>query len=116
MRIIFRLAQYAQGTSATNPILTHEWFEYVLDAAPMFLALAALNFTHPGRILQGPDSEFPKVTRAEKKQQKMLKKMATEQGKKDLSRDSADEADENIPLNSPVTQEQAEYRERYYGA
>ncbi|KAE8153051.1 hypothetical protein BDV25DRAFT_169594 [Aspergillus avenaceus] len=74
IRIIFRLAQYAQGTSATNPVLTHEWFEYVFDAAPMFLSLLALNVFHPGRILQGPDADFPKVTRAEKKQLKREKK------------------------------------------
>lgn len=36
----------------------------------MFLALLGLNLTHPGRILQGKDSRFQKMTRAEKKQQK----------------------------------------------
>jgi hypothetical protein len=42
----------------------------------MFLALAILNIIHPGRVLQGPDSEFPKVSRQEKKRIKQEKKEA----------------------------------------
>ncbi|KAF4220815.1 hypothetical protein CNMCM8980_000398 [Aspergillus fumigatiaffinis] len=76
IRIIFRLCQYARGTDPTNPILTHEAYEYVLDAAPMFLALLILNVIHPGRVLQGPDSEFPKVSRQEKKRIKQEKREA----------------------------------------
>ncbi|PKX99666.1 RTA1 domain-containing protein [Aspergillus novofumigatus IBT 16806] len=76
IRIIFRLCQYARGTDPTNPILTHEAYEYVLDAAPMFLALLILNVIHPGRVLRGPDSEFPKVSRQEKKRIKQEKKEA----------------------------------------
>ncbi|CAG7936096.1 unnamed protein product [Penicillium salamii] len=74
VRIIFRLAQYAQGTSASNPVLTHEEYEYVFDAAPMFLGIIALNVFHPGHILRGPDSTFPRLTRAEKKEAKAQKK------------------------------------------
>ncbi|CAG8125893.1 unnamed protein product [Penicillium olsonii] len=74
VRIIFRLAQYAQGTSASNPVLTHEEYEYVFDAAPMFLGIIALNVFHPGHILRGPDSSFPRLTRAEKKDLKAQKK------------------------------------------
>jgi hypothetical protein len=42
----------------------------------MFLALLILNIIHPGRLLQGPDSEFPKVSRQEKKRIKQEKKEA----------------------------------------
>lgn len=40
----------------------------------MFLALVALNIFHPGHVLRGPDSTFPKQTRAEKKELKARKK------------------------------------------
>ncbi|GKZ30966.1 hypothetical protein AbraIFM66950_010791 [Aspergillus brasiliensis] len=81
VRIIFRLCQYAQGTDPTNPVLTHEAYEYVLDAVPMFVALAGLNVVHPGRVLQGPESEFPRVSRAEKKRLKMERKEAKRERK-----------------------------------
>lgn len=48
----------------------------MLDATPMFLALLILNVIHPGRVLQGPDSEFPRVSRKEKKRIKREKKEA----------------------------------------
>ncbi|KAK9238759.1 RTA1 like protein-domain-containing protein [Lipomyces kononenkoae] len=76
IRIIFRLCQYARGTDASNPVVTHEFYEYVFDALPMFVALVILNYFHPGRILQGPDSEFSKVSRQEKKRIKNEKKEA----------------------------------------
>ncbi|KAJ5635962.1 uncharacterized protein N7484_009275 [Penicillium longicatenatum] len=79
VRIVFRLAQYAQGTSASNQVLTHEVYEYVFDAVPMFLALVLLNVFHPGRNLQGPDSKFIKITRAEKKEKARAAKMGKEQ-------------------------------------
>ncbi|KAJ5547691.1 hypothetical protein N7513_004925 [Penicillium frequentans] len=79
IRIIFRLVQYSQGYSSTNPILLHEVYEYVFDASPMLLALLAVNLLHPGRLLQGEGSKFKKITRAEKKQQKILKKMQKDQ-------------------------------------
>ncbi|PLB46365.1 hypothetical protein P170DRAFT_477246 [Aspergillus steynii IBT 23096] len=76
IRIIFRLAQYADGTNPNNPVLTHEWYEYVWDAAPLFIAIVLMNIFHPGCVLQGPDSEFPKLSRKEKKQIKREKKEA----------------------------------------
>ncbi|KAJ5301175.1 uncharacterized protein N7443_006177 [Penicillium atrosanguineum] len=82
VRIIFRIAQYAQGTSTSNQILTHEVYEYVFDAVPMFLALIVLNVFHPGRILQGPDSKFIKLTRAEKKEKKRTARMEKERKKR----------------------------------
>ncbi|KAJ5156369.1 hypothetical protein N7492_009172 [Penicillium capsulatum] len=114
VRIIFRLAQYGQGYEASNPILTHEWFEYVLDAAPMFLALLALNIIHPGRILQGEDAKFQKLTRAEKKQRKIEKKMAKKEKNKKEWTESGDEPDDEVPLQSPTAQERTHYGGRYY--
>lgn len=73
------MVQYSQGYSSTNPILLHEVYEYVFDASPMLLALLAVNLLHPGRLLQGEGSKFKKITRAEKKQQKILKKMQKDQ-------------------------------------
>lgn len=70
VRIVFRLAQYARGTNPDNAALSNEWFEYVWDAAPMLFALVILNVIHPGRVLQGPDSDFPRVSRKEKKERK----------------------------------------------
>ncbi|KAJ5101777.1 hypothetical protein NUU61_003999 [Penicillium alfredii] len=81
IRIFFRLGQYSQGFNASNPVLSHEAYEYVLDATPMFLTLAILNVFHPGRILQGPDSAFPKLSRKEKKFQKEQKKQQKKEEK-----------------------------------
>jgi hypothetical protein len=83
IRIIFRIAHYAQGTSTTNQILTHEVYEYVFDAIPMFLALVVVNVFHTGRILQGPDAKFSKLTRAEKKEKKRAAKMKKERNKRE---------------------------------
>lgn len=40
----------------------------------MFLAILLLNVFHPGRVLVGPDSEFPKLTRKQKKEMKREEK------------------------------------------
>ena len=72
VRIIFRLVQYASGFLSTIP--THEAYFYALEALPMFLALLIMNITHPGRTLIGPDSEFPRKTRQQKKEEKRIKK------------------------------------------
>ncbi|KAK3944815.1 C6 zinc finger domain protein [Diplogelasinospora grovesii] len=59
VRIIFRLFEFSRGDDVSNPILTNEVFFYLLEAVPMFLAIASFNFIHPGRVLVGPDSEMP---------------------------------------------------------
>ncbi|RAK96802.1 RTA1 domain-containing protein [Aspergillus ibericus CBS 121593] len=79
IRIIFRLAQYAQGTSTSNPVLTHESYEYIFDAVPMFLALGLLNAVHPGRVLRGVESEFPRVRRGEKRVMKEERRRVKEE-------------------------------------
>lgn len=81
----------------------------------MFLALVALNVFHPGRILQGPDAKFQKLSRAEKKEQKRIAKMEKAKQKMDILR-SDDEAEEGFPLQSYGSEELHEDGERrYYG-
>jgi hypothetical protein len=75
-RIIFRMVEFAGGIDpAKNPIPYHEVYFMVLDALPMFVAIVLMNIVHPGRILKGEGSEFPKgPTRKEKKEAKRVKK------------------------------------------
>ena len=69
--------------SLDNPLLTHEFYAYVLDALPMMLAALLLNIVHPGLVLKGPESEFPHVSRKEKKTLKQEKKAAKQQRKQE---------------------------------
>jgi len=63
--------------------LTHEFYAYVFDALPMILAALLLNIVHPGLVLKGPESEFPHVSRKEKKMLKQEKKAAKQQRKQE---------------------------------
>ena len=72
IRIIYRLVEYAGGFDSYIP--NHEWLPYVFDAVPMLTALLLLNVFHVGKYLVGPESEFPKFTRAEKKARKQQEK------------------------------------------
>lgn len=76
IRIIFRLVEFSAGiTPDKNPIPFHEAYFMALDALPMLVAVILFNIVHPGRILQGEGSEFPKgPTRKEKKAAKRMKK------------------------------------------
>ncbi|KAJ4357099.1 hypothetical protein N0V95_002755 [Ascochyta clinopodiicola] len=74
IRIIFRLVEFTKGFEPGNPMLFNEAFVYALDATPMFLALLLLSVMHPGRVLIGPDSDFPRLSRKEKKILKQEKK------------------------------------------
>lgn len=47
----------------------------------MLLALVALNLVHPGMVLRGPDSEFPRISRNEKKRLRREKKERKKQAK-----------------------------------
>lgn len=60
-------------------MLSHEEFVLCLDALPMLISLLLLNAVHPGTVLRGPDSEFIRLTRKEKK--------ALRQRKKDVKRE-----------------------------
>ena len=74
-RIIFRLVEFSSGLDPSkNPIPYHEFYFLVLDALPMFIASILMNAIHPGRVLQGEGSEFPRLTRQQKKEAKALKK------------------------------------------
>jgi len=59
IRVIYRIAEYASGAIVTD-ITTHEAYYYALDATPVFLALVIFCVWHPGKILVGAGSEFPK--------------------------------------------------------
>ncbi|KAJ4011511.1 hypothetical protein NW752_008514 [Fusarium irregulare] len=59
IRIIYRLIEFSGGMGHDNPLVTHEVYFYILEAAPMILALLAFNVVHPGRIMQGPLSDMP---------------------------------------------------------
>lgn len=78
IRIIFRLVEFGQGTSLDNPILTNEYYAIGLDAVPMLLGFLLLNAVHPGWVLRGPESEFPRMSRKEKKLLKYEKKAIKE--------------------------------------
>ncbi|KAI9763056.1 MAG: hypothetical protein M1840_000947 [Geoglossum simile] len=82
MRIIYRLIEYAPGIKPSNPIPYHEAYTYGLDALPMLLAITIMCAIHPGMFLRGPDSVFPKKTKAEKKAAKMEKKERKEEKKR----------------------------------
>ncbi|KAG9242112.1 RTA1 like protein-domain-containing protein [Calycina marina] len=76
IRIIFRLVEFAAGMDPTkNPIPFHEAYFLVLDCVPMLICCLLVNCVHPGRILVGENSEFPKsISRKEKASQKLLAK------------------------------------------
>jgi len=73
-RIVFRIVEFSAGagTGLTNQFRSHEWYQYVFDAAAMFLALVAMNVFHPGKVLIGKESEFKsrKERKLEKRQSK----------------------------------------------
>ncbi|KAJ7872315.1 hypothetical protein B0H14DRAFT_3565820 [Mycena olivaceomarginata] len=65
IRIVFRLIEFSSGVY--SPIMMHEAPFYCLEALPMFAALLLWNISHPGQILVGRDSEFPKKEKKSKK-------------------------------------------------
>lgn len=82
-RIIYRIVEFAAGLDpAKNPLPYKEVYNFVLDALPMLLAVLLLNLVHPGRILQGEGSEFPKgPSRKEKRAAKVEKRLAAAEKK-----------------------------------
>jgi hypothetical protein len=70
------LCEFGPGVSVDNPILRNENYTFALDGLPMLLALVLLNAVHPGTVLRGPYSEFPRLTRKERKAIKQEKKDA----------------------------------------
>ncbi|KAM0503202.1 hypothetical protein ACHAP8_003244 [Fusarium lateritium] len=75
-RIVYRLVEFGPGVNSHNTLLIHEEYPLGLDATPILIALVLLNLMHPGFVLRGPESEFPKLSRKEKKALKEEKKQA----------------------------------------
>ena len=73
VRIIFRFVEFSSGFD--GPIPHTESIFYILDAVPMATIVVAFNLYHPGRVLVGPESEFPKMSKKEKKEVKKMEKM-----------------------------------------
>lgn len=107
MRIIYRVIEFTPGVSESNPILAHEAYPFGLDATPMALALILLNLLHPGMVLRGPDSEFPKRTRAEKKAAKQQKKREKQEKKarKKALKNGTYEFSERLPSRDSAQEE-----------
>ncbi|KAF8587695.1 RTA1-domain-containing protein, partial [Ramaria rubella] len=74
IRVIFRLIEYSQGTFST--VTTHEAFFYCLDSVPVFISIMLFYFLHPGKVLVGPDSEFPKPEKKNKKEALLSKELS----------------------------------------
>ncbi|KAJ7194167.1 hypothetical protein B0H12DRAFT_1214528 [Mycena haematopus] len=67
-----------------SPITMHEAPFYCLEALPMFAALVLWNIFHPGTVLVGPDSEFPKKQKKSKKAS--FQRADVEKGSRTLAR------------------------------
>ena len=96
IRIIYRIAEFAGGITPSNPIPFHEEYAYALDAFPMMLAILILAVFHPGRTLVGVDSEFPRLTRKEKKAIKKAKKDAKKADKEAKKEEKAAKKAEKV--------------------
>ncbi|KAF5555185.1 phospholipid-translocating ATPase [Fusarium mexicanum] len=81
IRIVYRLIEFGPGVNEHNQLLSHEGYPLGLDATPILIALVLLNIMHPGFVLRGSDSEFPKLSRKEKKAIKQQRKMEKKQAK-----------------------------------
>ena len=86
IRIIFRLIEYSPAGESSN-IQGKEVLFYTLDSVPMAFAAYLINIFHPGPILVGPDSEFPKKSRKEKKEEKRVKKEEKMRAKEEKKRE-----------------------------
>ena len=76
IRIVFRLIEYSPAGNTSIP--NHEAHFYCLDALPMSVVVYLVNIIHPGsiQVLVGPEAEFPRKTRKQKKEEKRAKKEA----------------------------------------
>ncbi|CAK7200923.1 hypothetical protein SEUCBS139899_003623 [Sporothrix eucalyptigena] len=73
-RLFYRIAEFGGGVTLSNPVPFHEAYAYAMDALPMAICLALLAVMHPGRVLTGPDSDLPRMSRKERKAAKAAKK------------------------------------------
>ena len=58
IRIIYRLIEFSAGLGSSNPLPKNESLLYVLESAPMFLAIVIWNIFHPGRYMYGEDTKM----------------------------------------------------------
>lgn len=81
--MIFRIIEFAGDNTSklATTISNHEIFMYIFDSLPMFFALIVFNVIHPGKILVGPDANWPKLSKEEKKATKKAKKEAKQLAK-----------------------------------
>jgi hypothetical protein len=87
MRIVFRLVEFAGGFDYDNKLVSEEGYMLGLEATPMLIAATLLSVIHPGLVLKGPDSEFPKLSRKEKKLLKKEKKEMKRELKQEKKRE-----------------------------
>jgi hypothetical protein len=59
IRIIYRLVEFSGGLDASNTLPSNERLLYVLESAPMWLAIFVWNIIHPGRFIRGADAKMP---------------------------------------------------------
>ncbi|KAJ6591372.1 RTA1 like protein-domain-containing protein [Mycena sp. CBHHK59/15] len=76
IRIVFRLIEFSSGVY--SPLTMHEAPFYCLEALPMFVAIVLWHVWHPGQVLVGPDSEFPKKVKEKKNKNKNKNKSKNE--------------------------------------
>ncbi|KAK6373596.1 hypothetical protein LTS17_008088 [Exophiala oligosperma] len=99
IRNAYRLAEFAQGEN--SPAVTHEWFGYVFDATPMFVATVVLNVWNPGKVLQGARSDFGRQDKA-RKRAKREKKVAKKEAKREAKQVRKDQNQEKKENNDPT--------------
>lgn len=58
IRIIYRLVEFSAGLGSSNPLPKNEPLLYVLESAPMCLAIIVWNIFHPGRYMYGKDTKM----------------------------------------------------------
>jgi len=97
------MVEFASGLDADkNPIPYHEAYFMALDALPMLISGILFNLVHPGRVLRGEGSEFPKgPSRKEKKEAKRIRKeekKAAKAEKKAAKRVEKDMGNEQVDM------------------
>lgn len=77
------MIEYAGDNQSTisQTIGGHEYFLWIFDSVPMFLALLVFNLMHPATVINGPSAQWKKYTKEEKLQMKQEKKAAKEEKK-----------------------------------
>ncbi|KEF53084.1 uncharacterized protein A1O9_10992 [Exophiala aquamarina CBS 119918] len=59
VRIVYRLVEFSGGINQGNALTAKEIYFYVLEAAPMLIALSSFALFHPARFMNGPGSDMP---------------------------------------------------------